>query len=48
MEYREPEYNPVTGEELEEGCYMMAHNTPDGLSDYWLSGLRSGAETKGE
>ena len=33
MEYREPEYNPVTGEELEEGCYMMAHNTPDGLCD---------------
>jgi hypothetical protein len=30
---REPEYNPVTGEELEEGCFMMAHNTPDGLCD---------------
>lgn len=27
------EYNPATGEELEEGCYMMAHNTPDGLCD---------------
>jgi hypothetical protein len=27
------ELNPVTGEELEEGCYMMAHNTPDGLCD---------------
>ena len=34
LEYpREPEYNPETGEELEEGCYMMAHNTPDGLCD---------------
>jgi hypothetical protein len=30
---KEPEYNPVTGEELEEGCFMMAHNTPDGLCD---------------
>jgi hypothetical protein len=30
---KEPEYNPETGEELEEGCYMMAHNTPDGLCD---------------
>ncbi len=28
---REPEFDPVTGEELEEGCYMMAHGTPDGL-----------------
>ena len=34
LEYpREPEYNPDTGEELEEGCFMMAHNTPDGLCD---------------
>jgi hypothetical protein len=34
LEYpREPEYDPETGEELEEGCYMMAHNTPDGLCD---------------
>ena len=27
-----PEYNPNTGEELEEGCYMMA-TADDGLCD---------------
>jgi hypothetical protein len=30
---RLPEYDPETGEELEEGCFMMGGNTPDGLCD---------------
>ena len=50
MEYREPEYNPVTGEEFEKGCFMMANNTPDGLCDpiqAVLVALRSGDEGRG-
>ena len=33
LEYpREPEYNPDTGEELEEGCYMIGCRDPENSS----------------